>query len=545
MGAHAAKPRRPAWSPIDWYLMAALQAVYWPTHLYRILRFPIFNDECFHLLWARMINQDWAANKWISITTPGAGKQPLFMWLTAFVMKFVENELLAGRLVSVFTGAATLAGVYLVARELYDRRAAVTASVFYLFVPFMLFFDRMALMDSLLAACAIYVLYFSVRLAQGPGGRGKPAGVPVMVDQAGLGLALGLAVMTKANGLTLVLAPVLALTLLRPFRWRSFRMLVLPLMIAGACFGVLLMAPDGFRSMFMTTQIMTYPLAEIVRLPVGEWSSQAAKYLGWMRAYLGGPFIFLVLVLFATRLVKSRDRRDIYLAGVFSVLVAFFLVTVKVSVSRYIVFIIPWLLVLAGGLLGETVREGLGVLGSRPTGWRHTLGAWGGALALVVVLVLAPALVFDYHLWTDPSKAGFPDQGPYVHEADMYVQGDGAGFGYAEAFARLKAAAARVPEGQRLTVLGTPGWGESVEPVRIWLSLEPRINLVTYPGWYQVPASQGLAQMGDIPPGPVYTTLNQPTDEAKTFVRLNPGAKRVAKYWKPGRESWIEVLRIR
>jgi 4-amino-4-deoxy-L-arabinose transferase-like glycosyltransferase len=105
-----------------------------------------------------------AAWRFISLVD---GKQPLFTWLMMGTLRFVRDPLVAGRLVSVGAGIATMIGVWLVALELFkNKRIALFTSFLYLLSPFTLMYDRMALYDSLVAAFSIWNLYLGILLVR-------------------------------------------------------------------------------------------------------------------------------------------------------------------------------------------------------------------------------------------------------------------------------------------------------------------------------------------------------------------------------------------
>ena len=79
----------------------------------------------------------------------------------------LPDPLLAGRMVSVMAGLFTMLGLYLLATELFQRKAiGLLASVLYLFSPFALVYDRIALYDSLVATLMVWALYAEVKLVK-------------------------------------------------------------------------------------------------------------------------------------------------------------------------------------------------------------------------------------------------------------------------------------------------------------------------------------------------------------------------------------------
>ncbi|MEM4230696.1 MAG: glycosyltransferase family 39 protein, partial [Candidatus Pacearchaeota archaeon] len=135
--------------------------LYFSLRLTNLTLLPIFNDEAIYLDWG-----------WRETHIPGAlyyslydGKQPLLMWLFGISETIFIDPLFAGRIISVFTGAFTLLGLYLITKILFNKKAAVISALLYIFVPIFMFFDRQALMESAIAAVGVISCYFLVRTA--------------------------------------------------------------------------------------------------------------------------------------------------------------------------------------------------------------------------------------------------------------------------------------------------------------------------------------------------------------------------------------------
>ncbi len=147
----------------DVVFWAVIVVLYFVTRLINLSKFPIFTDEGIYINWAKIAWKD-ATWRFISLTD---GKQPLHVWgMIPFLKLFPNDPLLAGRLFSVLTGLKALAGIYAVGFLLWGKRAANWAAVFYIFTPFFLFYDRMALIDSGVNAFAVWTFFFSVLLVR-------------------------------------------------------------------------------------------------------------------------------------------------------------------------------------------------------------------------------------------------------------------------------------------------------------------------------------------------------------------------------------------
>lgn len=157
------------------------------TRSMNLLNIPIFTDEAIYIRWAQIGLAD-PAHRYIALTD---GKQPLLTWLMYPLLKLFSDPLFAGRFVSVLSGVAAVLGVYLGARELFGKRTAVWGALLYIFSPFTLLYDRLALMDSLLATFGIWSLYLEILLVR-----------RLRLDVAFiLGLTVGFALLTKSSAL--------------------------------------------------------------------------------------------------------------------------------------------------------------------------------------------------------------------------------------------------------------------------------------------------------------------------------------------------------
>src|SRR3989338_4724321 len=105
-------------------LWSSFSVLYFATRLINLKIVPIFTDEAIYTYWAQVALHD-PANRFISLED---GKQPLFIWLAAVAQKFVNDPLVASRLISVLSGFGSLVGIYLIARNLFGEKVAKLAT---------------------------------------------------------------------------------------------------------------------------------------------------------------------------------------------------------------------------------------------------------------------------------------------------------------------------------------------------------------------------------------------------------------------------------
>jgi len=90
--------------------LSIISFVYFFTRLQNLTSIPVFCDEAIYIRWAQII-KNVETLRFIPLTD---GKQPLFMWLLAFgPLRFISDPLVAGRLVSIFSGWITMLALFI------------------------------------------------------------------------------------------------------------------------------------------------------------------------------------------------------------------------------------------------------------------------------------------------------------------------------------------------------------------------------------------------------------------------------------------------
>ncbi len=128
--------------------LTGLTGVYLLTRLWGLTVFPVFSDEATYIHIAQIIDSNWEN---LFLTKVNAFK-PLFVWSITIYQNIIADPVLAGRLVSVTAGLASLIGVYLLGRELFSERVGQVTAIFYVFCPYFVFFERLDMAEGLLNA---------------------------------------------------------------------------------------------------------------------------------------------------------------------------------------------------------------------------------------------------------------------------------------------------------------------------------------------------------------------------------------------------------
>lgn len=291
---------------IEILVLVGLTLIYLVLRFYSILSLPIFTDEAIYIRWAQIAAQD-AKERFISLTD---GKQPMFIWLMMVSLRFIQDPLLAGRIVSVGAGLMTLIGLYFLGREVFkSNRVGLISSALYVIFPMSLVYDRMALYDSLVGAFAVWGLFLIVLLVRN-----------VRLDIALiLGMVIGGGVLTKTNAFfSIYLLPVSLIL----FDWtrkglknRFAKWIFFSAIVVGITYGfysILRLSPF-FHIIAEKNAIFVYPLKDWLEHPfnffIGNWKA----FWDWVIRYLTWPLLVLAISSFFISRSFTREKLVLFL----------------------------------------------------------------------------------------------------------------------------------------------------------------------------------------------------------------------------------------
>lgn len=391
----------------DIILLSLLIIVFLFSRLINLLKLPIFTDEAIYMRWAQIALHD-ASWRFISLTD---GKQPLLIWLSMIFMKYLGNPLLSGRLVSVFGGLFGMMGSFFLGWEIFKKKEiGYLSALLYILSPFFLWYDRMALMDTLLSAFYIWSLYLEVLLVR-----------YLRLDVALiLGMVLGGAVLTKTSGFfAIYLLPLMLI--LFDFRKNLVGLLkfiglsIVSVLLAYSFYSILRLSP-WFHMISQKDHSFIYSFSEIkANLFQYFWGNLRGLTIWWY-GWLTLTFIILLLIG-----LGSQDKKTIYQRVV---LFSFFLLPFvalaifgKVLYPRFILFMTAPLIILSGYgfyLLIEKMKK------------RYLRNL------LLTVLLLYP-MYFDGQIILNPVNAPIP-----TSDRKQYLDEWPSGYGVAEVINFLK-----------------------------------------------------------------------------------------------------------
>ena len=309
--------------------------------IYNLTNLPIFVDEAIYVRWAQVMNAE-STLRFIPLSD---GKQPFYMWSVIPFLKIFSDPLFSARLLSVLTGVGAVIGVFASAYILLkSRKLALLSSFIYAILPFSIFFDRMALVDSMLAFFGIWIFFFGMLTAK-----------TLRFDFALItGFVLGGALLTKS--------PAIFFTLLLPTTWLvgewpkkrkkimqqviKLGLLLLTTYIIGyAMFNILRLGPN-FHLLKSRNLDYVHSFGHIFENPLDPFVPHFYSVLDWFARLGTWPLVILAVAGFIIG-IKKKLKELMLLSTWFLVPLAAQMVYAKILTARYILFVIPYLVIIS------------------------------------------------------------------------------------------------------------------------------------------------------------------------------------------------------
>ena len=221
------------------FFFLLLLGLYFGLHLFRLTALPVFADEAIYIRWSQLIIDDFDRYLFYPMND---GKTPLLMWLSVPLLRLIDNQLLAARLVSVLLGAVSVSFIFLLLREFKQKQAAWWGMFLTIIAPFTFFYHRLALTDSLLLCNLIVAYYFTVKTVQGKN----------WLTIFGLALFFFLAVMSKTPALLFIPVFYFTIFLTPKLTWR---VLLRQFLLISFGLGLALLTFYSFRVIPLFTQL--------------------------------------------------------------------------------------------------------------------------------------------------------------------------------------------------------------------------------------------------------------------------------------------------
>lgn len=346
---------------------------------------PIFADEAIYVRWAQVMR----AEPTLRFLPLSDGKTPLFMWALMPMLKVIDDPLYAGRLLSVICGLFTLIGVFFLGIKFFNKRVGLWAAFLIAVTPYIVFFDRMALVDTMLSAFTIWSLFLALWLIKNP-----------RLDLAMfLGYALGFGILAKTPGMfNLLNVPLTLIT----FSWvkqnqskkllKLFGLWIIAIVISMAIYNMLRLG-SGFNNLSSRNQDYTHSPLILLQHPLDPFIPHLRDVWDWFPKLFTIP-IFIVCLLGIAKAIFSRNK--ILWVIILWSLTPFVIETalLKTFTARYLLFCIPPLLFIGGWFIDTLIQK-----------WKKSYLI----KATIILLVLLPWVTyFNFLLVTNPQEAPLP-----------------------------------------------------------------------------------------------------------------------------------------
>ncbi|PIV06640.1 hypothetical protein COS53_04030 [Candidatus Shapirobacteria bacterium CG03_land_8_20_14_0_80_35_14] len=367
-------------------LFLGISLLYFFTRLQHLTSIPVFGDEAIYLHWSQII-KNVETLRFISLND---GKQPLYMWLVVPLLKLFPT-LVAGRLLSILAGYFILI-LLIILFAIYQNFSSknkephlfliesLTKNIYsnfipaliYLFLPFSFFFDRLAIPDNLLSAFGLLTIIFALLLAK----------YPRLDLSMLLGLSLGLAWITKSPAIYFVVLSLLIFVFLGNYKKILYP--IISVFISFCIYNLLRLGPQ-FHQIALRNLDYIWPISEIIRHPLDPLVPHLRDLNSLSAKFISLPLILLLFINF-----KKINKLFFVLLLTFILPLISNLAITKVFTGRYILFSLPYLIVLMSlGFLNLSKK------------FKYTL--------FFILLIFIPNIYYQYQLSVNPFTIGLPN----------------------------------------------------------------------------------------------------------------------------------------
>lgn len=371
---------------------------------------PYFIDELRHIERGRIV---WSFSELEISAQPG--KFLLYYWLGLFELPLHEPGWVARTSVALFSviGAA---GTYALAKQLFSVATGYLSLIILVSLPFMLFYERLALSDPLAASLVIVMMWWSTIVVK----------YPTRHNGIILGMWISLMIMAKILAAPLVIMPILAVILFSPHHkldlskrwgpqimqlWTVYRpTIVATVAVVGVVWGIILAVyvGRGIWAPETTTPLVDRYLYEGVRRTTGESQDAPAWKLwekNWWRFqeivwFLWGPILLGLAIIATPLLLKFHWRKYVYLVVAPLIIWGLVVFAAGQLTTRYLTAAGHMMVILlAAGTF--TIRDIL--INRFNHRWLNMV-----PILLIVVWIGTDSAFFYHKLVTDPTELDMP-----------------------------------------------------------------------------------------------------------------------------------------
>lgn len=483
-------------------LVIILSLVTFIFRIVNLLGIPIFTDEAIYVRWAQIGLAD-PAHRYISLTD---GKQPLLTWLMYPFLYIFQDPLFAGRFVSVLSSVFAVVGIYLLSRELFGKKTAIFASLIYLFSPFTTVYDRLALMDGLLASLCIWCLYLEILLV-----RFQRLDTALL-----LGMTIGAGLLTKSSAsffLYLMPASLILFDLKEKKKFYRFLkwlgLAFISFIIAQVIYNSLRLSP-WFYIIEQKNHTFIITLDEFLISPFTYFLGNLHGLLSMFVSYLTIPITLTVIAGCFLGIFK-KEKKILYLFLWFIIPFLSLAAFGKILFPRFILFMVMPLFVIAAYFL-----SGISSVAFRKA----------RILFILVILIFIYPAYQSFILITSPVDAAIPS----TDRNQLFDQWP-SGYGVKEVISYLKEKSA-----SEKIVVGTEGtFGLFPAALEIYLGTNKNVEI------------HGFWPVGEVPQKLVESALEHPTFlifKERKIVPDDWPLTLVAKYRRGKGDTYLLFYRV-
>lgn len=478
----------------DIFLGLGLVALFFLSRIIFLDKLPIFSDEGIYIHWARIAWHD-ASWRFISLTD---GRQPLQTWGTIpFLKLFPQNLLFGGRMFSVATGFISLVGLFSLLFYILGKKTAFWSIFLYIFTPFFLFYDRIALADSAVNAGFIWILFFSILTIK-----------TLRLDLAlFFGLTAGMAMLTKSSVRLFIMLSAFAPILIWNKKFGKnaisktinyFILFAFVFVIAIVIYNIQRLSPF-MHYIEQKNNTFVMPISEFIKSPFAVlWPNlkiiphYVFSEMGWQTGFLG--VIGLVILL----------KNDLSLGLYFSIwlFVPYFVIAglSRVIFPRYLIFLATLLTIFSAYFLSNLKSKIIKLI--------------------LLIIFLSISAFYAYGFYFNPVLIPFPEI-----DKGQYVEGETAGFGAKEImeYAREKS------KKRQIVILAEGDYGLIGDVLNVFLKDDDKINIR---GFWPLDEKTLFDNQKELKENLVYVVFSQ----RKEFPTNWP-IKLIKKYYKPGNRT--------
>lgn len=386
---------------IELIILFILITAYFLLRLPNLTLQPIFADEAIYIRWAQVMKSE-PTLRFLPLTD---GKTPLFMWIMIPLFKVFDDPLYAGRFLSIISGFFTLLGVLFLTKKVFNLKAALWAVFLYVITPYTIFFDRMALVDSMLAAFAVWIVYFAIWLSQS-----------LRLDIAMfLGYLLGGAVLTKTPGMIHFLLLPLSFLAFRFDKSKKQTLIKLVLFwtvaigIGFFMYNMLRLGPQ-FQMLSSRNQDYIFSPVELIGRPLDPFLPHFNDISDWFPKLLTWSVLAAISVgIWFTR--KNKLGLVVLIWALIPLLIN--MAFLRTFTARYLLSSIPLFLIIGGFGVSKIITQ--------------LKFSKNFSIFLMLFLLLPQAMYFNFFLLTSPQDAPMPKA-----ERKGYLEDWTAGYGFKE-----------------------------------------------------------------------------------------------------------------